>query len=102
MPNFPDQLLLLMGLSAGSYLGFRIPEAQRLKSSLVAPESVIAQPTPGPADQPPDPGMGAAPASPVLVPVAPNLVGIPNPVPESLLGPATEDTANPPAPKADG
>jgi low affinity Fe/Cu permease len=106
MPTFPDQLLLLMGLSAGSYLGFRIPEAQRLKSSLVAPESVIAQPTAGPANPPPDPEMGAAPAphppAPVPVPATPNLVGTPNPVPESLLGPATEGTANPPAPKADG
>lgn len=41
MPDFPAQLLALMGLSAGTYLGFRIPEAQRLREGLVSPEAEI-------------------------------------------------------------
>jgi low affinity Fe/Cu permease len=40
MPTFPGEVLGLMGISAGTYLGFRVPEAGRIKDSLASPESL--------------------------------------------------------------
>ena len=40
MPIFPGEVLALMGISAGTYLGFRLPEAGKIKDSLASPESL--------------------------------------------------------------
>ncbi len=40
MPTFPGEVLGLMGISAGTYLGFRVPEAGKIKDSLASPESL--------------------------------------------------------------
>ena len=40
MPTFPGEVLTLMGISAGTYLGFRVPEANKIKDTLANPESL--------------------------------------------------------------
>ena len=40
MPTFPGEVLTLMGISAGTYLGFRVPEAGKIKDTLANPESL--------------------------------------------------------------
>jgi low affinity Fe/Cu permease len=40
MPTFPGEVLALMGISAGTYLGFRVPEAGKIKDTLANPESL--------------------------------------------------------------
>ncbi len=42
MPTFPNEVLALMGISAGTYLGFRIPEAQKIKDTLADPSKLVA------------------------------------------------------------
>jgi hypothetical protein len=40
LPDLPGSLVALMGLSAGTYLGFRIPEARQIQKTLLAKESI--------------------------------------------------------------
>lgn len=46
MPTFPTQILALMGISAGTYLGFRIPETQKIKETLADPAKLASPPNP--------------------------------------------------------
>ena len=51
MPEFSDTLLALMGISAGTYIGFKIPERQTTPKTEEAaeaspPESPLSPPAP--------------------------------------------------------
>lgn len=58
MPDFPNELLALMGISAGTYLGFKFPEKQEAQNRATAAASGInppALPTQQPQQIPPPP-----------------------------------------------
>lgn len=40
MPDFPAEVLALMGISAGTYLGFRIPESRQIRETLLSQGSL--------------------------------------------------------------
>jgi hypothetical protein len=55
MPHFNETLLALMGLSAGTYLGFKIPEAKSPPAPAAPQTPAAAPPSPAPAGAPPPP-----------------------------------------------
>ncbi len=71
MPEFDDKLLALMGISAGTYLGFKIPERQTESSSAAAPPTPPIPPTlPTPPTPPATPTPPAIPPTPPAQPPA--------------------------------
>lgn len=59
MPQFSETLLMLMGISAGTYLGFKIPENNNVATQPVAPPASggdAASPPPPPPPEPPENG----------------------------------------------
>ena len=89
MPEFSTTLLALMGISAGTYLGFKVNE----NSGAPAPGTTPADPA-APPPAPPDPPVPPAPPDPPVPPPAP-----PDP---SVPPPAPQDPAADPPPPGDG
>jgi len=64
MPDFPGELLALMGISSGTYLGFKFPEKQQSQNRAMAIAAGMAPPNLAPPNQPNPPNPPALPNPP--------------------------------------